>query len=126
MNKNAIKECETKYFADISRRLKVHQLVSLIQYGVDTDGENGKLPEREEAAKERMINSVKMRKSDTEKIISGFEEYGKIMQSIYFDIGVQIGICLQAELLLKNDKHRERKNNDKKTGVENLKKQQQD
>ena len=82
MNKNTIKECETKYFADISRYLDVHQLVSLIQYGADADDENRKLPEREEASKERMINSVKMHKCDTERIISGFEEYGKTMQSI--------------------------------------------
>lgn len=104
MNKETIKDCQTKYFADISRYLNVHQLTSLIQYGADADDDNRKLSEREKVAKERMINSVKMRKCDTERVIRGFEEYGKTMQSIYFEIGVQIGICLQAELLLKQDK----------------------
>lgn len=104
MNKDTIKKYETRYFTDISRYLNVHQLASLLQYGADADDENRDLSEREEAAKERMINSVKMRKCDTEKVISGFEEYGKTMQSTYFEIGVQIGICLQAELILKQDK----------------------
>jgi len=35
-----------------------------------------------------MINSVKMHKCDIERVISGFKEYGRKVQSIYFEIGV--------------------------------------
>lgn len=36
---------------------------------------------------------------DREGIIDELEKYEKVIQTMYFEIGVQIGICMQAELL---------------------------
>lgn len=99
MKNELIKKYQLSYFKDISRAINMHQLANLIQYNAGAADEKADLLEREETAKMRMVNSIKMRKCDTEKIVSGFEEYGDVIRSVYFEIGVQIGICLQAELL---------------------------
>ncbi len=107
MENKVIKEYQVSYFKDISRAINIHQLVNLIQYHAGAADEKADLFERERAAKMRMVNSIKMRACDTERIISGFEEYGDTIQSVYFEIGVQIGICLQAELLKNKSNHGE-------------------
>lgn len=104
MENEVIKEYQLSYFKDISRAIGIHQLANLIQYNAGAADENADLLEREEAAKMRMVNSIKMRECDTEKIVGGLEEYGDTIQSVYFEIGVQIGICLQAELLKNKSK----------------------
>ena len=104
MENEVIKEYQLSYFKDISRAIGIHQLANLIQYNAGAADENADLLEREEAAKMRMVNSIKMRECDTEKIVGGLEEYGDTIQSFYFEIGVQIGICLQAELLKNKSK----------------------
>jgi hypothetical protein len=107
MENKVIKEYQVSYFKDISRAINIHQLANLIQYHAGAADEKADLLERERAAKMRMVNSIKMRACDTERIISGFEEYGDTIQSVYFEIGVQIGICLQAELLKNKSNHGE-------------------
>lgn len=101
MEKEEIKGYQTKYFKHINKAIDIQQLVSLIQFGAGTVDDKRKLVEREEAAKLKMVNLSKKYNCSSEKVIGEIEQYGKIMQSIYFEIGVQIGICLQAELLVK-------------------------
>lgn len=80
MENKVIKEYQVSYFKDISRAINIHQLANLIQYHAGAADEKADLLERERAAKMRMVNSIKMRACDTERIISGFEEYEKELQ----------------------------------------------
>lgn len=110
MEENSIKQYQIKYFENINESLDIQQLSNMIQFKAAAIHDKRSLFEREKDAKKRMINSIKMRACDTEKVIEDFEQYGKVMQNIYFEIGVQIGICLQAELLLKHSEESKKEN----------------
>lgn len=96
-------DCKVKYFKDINESLNVQQIANMIQFGDNAVIDERSLDEREKAAKTRVLNFLRIRHRNVEEIAEIFEQYGKVIQSIYFEIGVQIGICMQAELLSKHD-----------------------
>lgn len=100
MKEKEVSSCKIKYFKDVSEALSVQQLISLIQYGDKTIIDDRSLLKREKMAREKMVYAVSRLDCNTKETVEKFEQYGKAIQSLYFEIGVQIGICLQAELLL--------------------------
>lgn len=103
MESKMIKECEVNYFKNISKSINIHQLINLIQYGANANDDGSDLIERQKVAKKRLVKSIKIRGRNTKRILEAFEKYGEMIQLVYFEIGVQIGICLQTELLLQRN-----------------------
>lgn len=110
MKEREVSECKIKYFKDISEAINVQQLISMIQYGDKEIKDNRSLLKREKTAREKMVYTVSRLDCYTKETVSIFEQYGKVMQSLYFEIGVQLGICLQAELLLEQKEEAEQGN----------------
>lgn len=72
----------------------------MIQYGDKIVTDDRSLLKREKAAREKMVFAASRMNCNTKETVKIFEQFGKAMQSLYFEIGVNLGICLQAELLL--------------------------
>lgn len=96
--------CQVKYYEDISRALDTGQLASLIQFGERSAVQEKDLLEREQAGKREVEELLRSYGCSTEKIRQEMEQYGEILQSLYFKTGVQTGICLQAVLLSERGK----------------------
>ncbi|MCI8370796.1 MAG: hypothetical protein HFI75_00075 [Lachnospiraceae bacterium] len=100
MKEKEISACKIKYFKDISEAVNVQQIISMIQYGDKILIDDRSLLKREKMASEKMLYAVSRLDCNTKETVEIFEQYGKAIQSLYFEIGVEMGICLQAELLL--------------------------
>lgn len=100
--KNRIRDdWKVGYFENINQALNVQQIADMLQCGGNATTDERSFIEREKAAKIKMQNFLRIRHYNAEETGKIFEQYGKVIQSIYFEIGVQVGICMQVELLLK-------------------------
>lgn len=99
VEKEKISKSKTNYFKGINEALNIQQIAGLIQYGSGVVIEHQGFLAREKAAKEKILNSIRKHNCDSKGIMDELEKYEKVIQTMYFEIGVQIGICMQAELL---------------------------
>lgn len=99
VGKEKISKNKTNYFNDINKALNVQQIAGLIQYGSGVVIEHEGFLTREKAAKEKILNSIRKHNCNRKGMIDELEKFEKVIQTIYFEIGVQIGICMQVELL---------------------------
>lgn len=100
--KNKIRDdWKVGYFKNINQALDVQQIADMLQCGGNVTIDERSFIEREKAAETKMLNFLRIRHYNVEETAKIFEQYGKVIQSMYFEIEVQIGICMQVELLLK-------------------------
>lgn len=96
------------YLKDIKEILNLQKMADATQYGERAIVDNNSFMKRQEEAKERLVKSLQSQNFNSEEIVKVFEQYGEILQAIYFEMGVQIGICMQSEIL-KNEKVEKKK-----------------
>ncbi len=102
MSKNNIKKYQTSYFRNINEALNIQQLANTIQFGGSVVIDENSLAEREINAYKILIDSLKSHNIDIQKTLKKFTEYSEVLQSIYLELGIQTGICMQTELLSEN------------------------
>ena len=88
MKEKEVSECKIKYFKDISQALNVQQPIDMIQYGDKTVADGRSLLTSEKVARERMVYTISKLRCNTKETVKIFEQYGRVMQSLYFKIGV--------------------------------------
>lgn len=101
MKTNKIEKYQTRYYRNINEALDIQQLANMIQFGGSVVIDENSLAEREINAYEILTISLKPYNFDMQKILEKFTEYSEVIQSIYLELGIQAGICLQTELLSK-------------------------
>lgn len=99
MDKYVVERYQTKYFRNINEALNIHQLANTIQFGGSVIIDDNNWEENEKRAYEVLIDSLKQVDCDKQKTLDQFKEFKEILQTIYLELGIQAGICLQAELL---------------------------
>ncbi len=99
MDKNKVKEYQISYFKNINETLNIQQLATMLQFGGDAIIDENSLVKRKKKAHKIMLNSLKEHGCNTQKTLEEFELYKETLKSIYLELGIQTGICLQTELL---------------------------
>lgn len=81
--------------------INIQQIANDILFGSSIMKENNSFEEREKIGREELWKSMQRCRCSREEFRKAFEEYAEAIKEIYFEIGVNVGICIQLELLLK-------------------------
>lgn len=99
MDEYKVKKHQIRYFENISETLNIQQLAAMIQFGGSAVIDENSFAKREMKAHEIVVNSLKEHNCNLQNALEKFEHYKKALKSVYLEVGIQTGICLQTELL---------------------------
>lgn len=97
------KKLQNIWYKEMSERLNIRNIASIALYGSESLIPPENFLSREKKTEKELKQSLKSMKCKDKKVLKAIEEYRTIVKKSYFEIGVIIGACLAAEILLKED-----------------------
>lgn len=97
------KRTRQTWFDGIGERIHIRNIADMFMYRGGSLMPSENFITCEENAEKKLQQDLENIKCTDKQVLEAFESYGDILKQSYFELGVVIGICMAAEILLKEN-----------------------